>query len=198
MGKFAMMAKYCWPPCTSLGYIQWCKSDKRILHHSPDMNNLSAGGQPGSSGPSSMHIQHEMTKLLQLTHKQWLFWNSHVNHKKIEGMTTAQHEQIFGKVKSMICEQTRWICWQNIATYWKKISNSSARAHPRSGNNGLTWWNWRCLRRFMSALEKKWGEPSTFAPTRHARTTITLKLPSSGSYVYRQSRTAKRTSGGIS
>ena len=43
-----------------------------------------------------------MTKLLQLTHKHWLFRNSHVNHKKMEGMTTAQQEQIFDKVKSMM------------------------------------------------------------------------------------------------
>ena len=43
-----------------------------------------------------------MNRLLQLTHKQWLFWNSHVNHKKLEGMTEAQHEEIFNKVKCMM------------------------------------------------------------------------------------------------
>ena len=34
-------------------------------------------------------------KLLLLTHKQLLFWNSHVHYKKLEGMTTTQHAENF-------------------------------------------------------------------------------------------------------
>jgi len=37
-------------------------------------------------------------KLLELTHKQWLFRNSHVHYKKLDGLTLAQHDQIFKKV----------------------------------------------------------------------------------------------------
>jgi hypothetical protein len=43
-----------------------------------------------------------MTHLLALTHKQWLFRNSHVHLKKLEGLTTQQHDDIFEKVKSML------------------------------------------------------------------------------------------------
>ena len=41
-------------------------------------------------------------KLLQLTHKQWLFRNSHVHYKKLEGLTTAQHEEILERVKTLM------------------------------------------------------------------------------------------------
>jgi len=139
-----------------------------------------------------------VTKLLQLTHKQWLFRNSHVNHKKLEGMTTAQHEQIFEKVKSMMwtdpadmLAKHRYLLEEDFQLLGEGTSGErqqwidsmesalSAADHVRSG-------------------KKYWGEPGTFAPTRHARTTVTLKSPSSGSYVYRRSRTGKRSSGGIS
>ena len=32
-----------------------------------------------------------ITKLLNITHKQWIFRNSHVHYKKLDGMTEAQH-----------------------------------------------------------------------------------------------------------
>ncbi len=38
-------------------------------------------------------------KLLQLTHKQWLFCNSHVHYKKLKGLTATQHTEIFERVK---------------------------------------------------------------------------------------------------
>ena len=41
-------------------------------------------------------------KLLHLTHKQWLFQNSHTHYKKLEGLTPAQHELIFEKVKHLM------------------------------------------------------------------------------------------------
>ena len=41
-------------------------------------------------------------KLLQLTHKQWLFRNSHVHYKKLEGLTAAQHAEVFERVKGLM------------------------------------------------------------------------------------------------
>ena len=41
-------------------------------------------------------------KLLQLTHKQWLFCNSHVHYKKLEGLTAAQHAEVFERVKGLM------------------------------------------------------------------------------------------------
>ena len=41
-------------------------------------------------------------KLLQLTHKQWLFRNSHVHYKKLDGLTEKQHEEIFERVKTLM------------------------------------------------------------------------------------------------
>ena len=41
-------------------------------------------------------------KLLELTHKQWLFRNSHVHYEKSEGLTTHEHEEIFDKVKQLL------------------------------------------------------------------------------------------------
>ena len=42
-------------------------------------------------------------KLVQITHKQWLFQNSHVHYKKLEGLSTLQHEEIFDKVSELMC-----------------------------------------------------------------------------------------------
>ena len=41
-------------------------------------------------------------RLVQLTHKQWLFRNSHIHYKKLEGLSRAQHEEIFVKVQNMM------------------------------------------------------------------------------------------------
>jgi len=41
-------------------------------------------------------------RLIQLSHAQWIFRNSHVHFKKLEGMTRAQHEDIFQKVKDLM------------------------------------------------------------------------------------------------
>ena len=41
------------------------------------------------------------TKLLELTHKQWLFRNSHVHFKKLEGLTPQQHAEVYQQVKSL-------------------------------------------------------------------------------------------------
>ena len=41
-------------------------------------------------------------KLLKLTHKQWLFCNSHVNYKKLDGLTEKQQKEIFEWVKTLM------------------------------------------------------------------------------------------------
>ena len=40
--------------------------------------------------------------LMQATHKQWLFRNSHVYYKKLEGLTEEQHLLIQKKVEELI------------------------------------------------------------------------------------------------
>ena len=37
-----------------------------------------------------------------ITHRQWIFRNSHVHFKKLEGMTEAQHLKIFDKVEELM------------------------------------------------------------------------------------------------
>ena len=39
---------------------------------------------------------------LQLTHKQWLFRNSHVHIRKVDGMTEAEHEELFDQVRDQM------------------------------------------------------------------------------------------------
>ena len=43
-----------------------------------------------------------MNSLLQLTHKQWLFRNSHVHIRKVDGMTEAEHEELFDQVQDLM------------------------------------------------------------------------------------------------
>ena len=42
------------------------------------------------------------SKLLSLTHSQWLFRNSHVHFRKLGGLTTKQHEDIFDGVINLM------------------------------------------------------------------------------------------------
>ena len=42
------------------------------------------------------------SKLLQLTHKQWLFRNAHVHYKKLDGLTQTQHEEILARVDELM------------------------------------------------------------------------------------------------
>ena len=39
---------------------------------------------------------------MQLTHKQWFFWNSQVLYKKLDGLTGGKHEEIFDMVKDLM------------------------------------------------------------------------------------------------
>ena len=39
--------------------------------------------------------------LLTVTHKQWLYRNIHVHHKKTDGLTISQHETLFAKVTEL-------------------------------------------------------------------------------------------------
>ena len=51
--------------------------------------------------PSSWGM--ELIKLLlTATHKQWLFRNHHVHFAKLDGLTTAQHDEIFRRVEELI------------------------------------------------------------------------------------------------
>ena len=43
-----------------------------------------------------------ITHIISLTHKQWLFRNSHVHFKKLEGLTPAQHDEIFKRVQTLM------------------------------------------------------------------------------------------------
>ena len=41
-------------------------------------------------------------RLVRITHKQWLFRNCHVHFKKLEGLSPAQHDDIFERVVSLM------------------------------------------------------------------------------------------------
>jgi len=41
-------------------------------------------------------------RLIRITHAQWIFRNSHVHYKKLEGMTEAQHMDIFRRVEELM------------------------------------------------------------------------------------------------
>ena len=43
--------------------------------------------------------QRLVSLLMQAIHKQWIFRKSHVNHKKLDGLTEEQHLLIFRKVE---------------------------------------------------------------------------------------------------
>ena len=43
-----------------------------------------------------------ISRLLQATHKQWLFRNLHVHHTKLDGLTSSQHEAIFHQVQELM------------------------------------------------------------------------------------------------
>ena len=45
-----------------------------------------------------------MEKLIQITHSQWIFRNSHVHFKKLEGMTKEQHLETFCRVEELMWE----------------------------------------------------------------------------------------------
>lgn len=42
------------------------------------------------------------SRLLSLTHKQWLFRNSHVHYTKLDGLTPKQHDDIFDRVRDLM------------------------------------------------------------------------------------------------
>ena len=43
-------------------------------------------------------------KLIRITHSQWIFRNSHVHYKKLEGMTKEQHLETFRRVEELMWE----------------------------------------------------------------------------------------------
>ena len=43
-------------------------------------------------------------RLIRVTHSQWIFRNSHVHYKKLEGMTETQHLEIFRRVEELMWE----------------------------------------------------------------------------------------------
>ena len=45
-----------------------------------------------------------MEKLIRITHSQWIFRNSHVHYKKLEGMTKEQHLETFRRVEELMWE----------------------------------------------------------------------------------------------
>src|SRR6056300_980715 len=68
---------------------------------SSDLNLTKKGLTPSRWG--TKFIQH----LLALTHKQWLFRNSHVHYKKLDGMTADQHDAIFARVCDLMWTDPR-------------------------------------------------------------------------------------------
>ena len=40
--------------------------------------------------------------LIVRTHEQWLFYSTHVHYKKLDGLTTKEHEEIFSQVCELI------------------------------------------------------------------------------------------------
>jgi len=107
-------------------------------------------------------------KLLQLTHKQWLFRNSHTHYKKLEGMTPAQHELIFEKVKNLM--------WTNPADMLDQHHHLLQEDFSElGGGNSGTRLQWAAsMESALTAAEhvhsgkEYWGDPGLFAPMRQA------------------------------
>ena len=73
-------------------------------------------------------------RLIRITHSQWIFRNSHVHYKKLEGMTEAQHLEIFRRVEELMWEDPMSLL-PAIATCWKKI-----------------WVDWGSVRRLLDCI----------------------------------------------
>ena len=43
-----------------------------------------------------------LTKLLDITHQQWLYRNARLHIRHVEGLTLTEHDHILGKVQSLI------------------------------------------------------------------------------------------------
>ena len=127
-------------------------------------------------------------QLLQLTHKQWLFRNSHVHYKKLDGLTPAEHEKIFERVKDLmytdpseLLAQHRYLLeedFENLGEgssgerqHWIASMESALKAanHVRSGKEYV-------------------GEPGAFVGSHSFNYTTALRPSSGGSYVYRRCR----------
>ena len=125
-------------------------------------------------------------KLLQLTHKQWLFRNSHVHYKKLEGMTAAQHEEVFERVKELI-----WTDPAELLAKHRFLLEEDFRDLGEGSSGARLQW----VASMESALKaadhvrsgKKYvGEPGTFKFT--AKMSTALKPTRDGRLVYKRSR----------
>jgi len=107
-------------------------------------------------------------KLLQLTHKQWLFRNSHTHYKKLEGLTPAQHELIFEKVKNLMWTDPADLLDQHHHLLQEDFGELGA------GNSGARLQWAASMGSAIAAAEhvrsgkEYWGDPGLFAPTRQA------------------------------
>jgi len=140
-----------------------------------------------------------VSKLLQLTHKQWLFRNSHVHYNKLEGLTSQQHEQIFDKVKEMM-----WTDPADLLSKHRYLLEDDFEILGEAASGVRLQWI-ASMESALGAAEhvrsghKYWGDPGTFAPTRHARKravkdrkkTILRSSPGGGK-VYRRRRRGDR------
>ena len=59
-------------------------------------------------------------QLLQNTHKQWIFRNSRLHYKKLDGLTELEHHKIFEKMKGLMHTDPDDLL-PVIGTFWRKF-----------------------------------------------------------------------------
>ena len=127
-----------------------------------------------------------ITHIISLTHKQGLFRNSHVNFKKLDGLTPAQHDEIFQRVQSLL-----WTDPAELLDRHKYLLEEDFH-QLGAGSSGVRQ-NW--IQSMESALKaaaivktgrQYRGEPGVYVPTQ--RYTNILRPSSDGSQVYRRCR----------
>ena len=131
-----------------------------------------------------------ISKLLSLTHKQWLFRNSHVHYKKLEGLTPQEHEEIFSKVRELM-----WTDPADLLARHQHLLEGDFRQLGEGSSGVRQQW----IESMESALKAAAlvktgrqfrGNPGIFVP---AQTYTNIIRPSAdGTYVYRRKRHSGR------
>ena len=127
-----------------------------------------------------------ITHIISLTHKQWLFRNSHVHFKKLDGLTPAQHDEIFQRVQNLL-----WTDPAELLDRHKYLLEEDFH-QLGAGSSGVRQ-NW--IQSMESALKaaaivktgrQYRGDPGVYVPNQQY--TNILRPSSDGSQVYRRCR----------
>jgi hypothetical protein len=121
-----------------------------------------------------------VSKLLQLTHKQWLFRNSHVHYKKLEGLTAQQHEKIFDRVKELM-----WTDPSELLSKHKYLLEEDFQMLGETSSGQRQNWiasmeSALAAAKHVRAGRETWGDPGTLEPLRHVGYTTDLRTNAGG------------------